>query len=170
LRPPSLALFGQAAMSDLRVQCAQERTLAGACAAAVIVISGPLLRRRCTRSANHMPTQVEAWRRDFASTGKSPIRLSSPSYKKISIPIRPKSPLHRQLSRTRQGAYRDRHGRWARDVMDAGARLTSARDADGEAAWSWHPDAGVKLAMMLRITPMTVARKPGHRGERRKSR
>jgi hypothetical protein len=30
--------------------------------------------------------------------------------------------------------------------MDADARLTSARDADGEAAWSWHPDAGVKFS------------------------
>ena len=37
--------------------------------------------------------------------------------------------------------------------------------ADGEVEWSWHPDAGVKLATMLRIALATVARKPGHRGE-----
>ena len=42
---------------------------------------------------------------------------------------------------------------------------TSDVFADGEVVWSWRPDAGVKLAMMLRITPMTVARKPGHRGD-----
>jgi hypothetical protein len=28
------------------------------------------------------------------------------------------------------------------------------------------PTLAFKLAMMLRITPMTVATKPGHRGER----
>ena len=32
--------------------------------------------------------------------------------------------------------------------------------------WSWHPDADAKLAMMLRITPMTEAKEPGLRGER----
>jgi hypothetical protein len=44
------------------------------------------------------------------------------------------------------------------------APLTKALEADGEAVWSWRPDAGVKLAGS--ILPMTVARKPGHRGER----
>jgi hypothetical protein len=43
-------------------------------------------------------------------------------------------------------------------------------EADGEAVWSWRPDAGVKLATMPRIKPATVARKPGHRGEREISR
>src|SRR6202043_1497620 len=43
------------------------------------------------------------------------------------------------------------------------APLTKALEADGEAVWSWRPDAGVKLAGS--IPPMTVARKPGHRGE-----
>src|SRR5262245_54985687 len=38
---------------------------------------------------------------------------------------------------------------------------TSDVFADGEIVWSWRPDAGVKLAMMLRITPTTVANKPG---------
>src|SRR6516165_7816094 len=38
--------------------------------------------------------------------------------------------------------------------------------ADGEVVWSWHTKAGVKLATMLCIAPMTVAKKPGHRGER----
>jgi hypothetical protein len=50
------------------------------------------------------------------------------------------------------------------------SRQTNVADADGEVVWSWRPDAGVKLAMMLRITPMTVAKEPGHRGEREVSR
>jgi hypothetical protein len=45
-------------------------------------------------------------------------------------------------------------------------RQTSDVDADGEIAWSWFPDAGIKLAMMLRIAPAMVANKPGHQGER----
>jgi hypothetical protein len=54
--------------------------------------------------------------------------------------------------------------------MDAAASgAVSARTNDaatyGEVVWSWRPDAGAKLAMMLRITPMTVAKEPGHRGE-----
>jgi hypothetical protein len=35
-----------------------------------------------------------------------------------------------------QGAFRDRHERWARDAMDVSARLTKARLTDGEVVWS----------------------------------
>jgi hypothetical protein len=49
--------------------------------------------------------------------------------------------------------------------MDAACQQTNDKVADGEVVWSWRPDAGVNLAMMLRITPTTVARKPGHRGD-----
>jgi hypothetical protein len=45
------------------------------------------------------------------------------------------------------------------------ARQTNVANADGEVVWSWPPDAEVKLAMMLRITLATGARKPGPRGE-----
>jgi hypothetical protein len=44
------------------------------------------------------------------------------------------------------------------------ALLTKALEADGKGVWSWHPDAGVKLAEAT--PPMTVAKKPGRRGER----
>ena len=37
------------------------------------------------------------------------------------------------------------------------------RFADGEVVWSWHPDAGAKSVDAS--PPMTVAKKPGHRGE-----
>jgi hypothetical protein len=46
--------------------------------------------------------------------------------------------------------------RWARDAMDASAQKANEVDADGEVVWSWRPLAGVKLATMLCIAPMTV--------------
>src|SRR6516164_8903685 len=51
--------------------------------------------------------------------------------------------------------------RWTR-----GCRQASGVDADGEVVWSRHTKAGVKLATMLCIAPMTEAKKPGLRGER----
>jgi hypothetical protein len=50
------------------------------------------------------------------------------------------------------------------------APQTSGVTADGEVVWSWHRDADAKLAIMLRITPMTVAKKPVHRGDHEGSR
>jgi hypothetical protein len=47
------------------------------------------------------------------------------------------------------------------------ARRTSVADADGEVVWSWRSEAGAKLAMMLRITPMTVATKQRSPGRAR---
>ena len=44
-------------------------------------------------------------------------------------------------------------------------RLTSVRSADGEVVWSWRPDAGAKLRRMTSYE-VTVAKEPGHRGER----
>jgi len=48
--------------------------------------------------------------------------------------------------------------------MDAAAHETNAPAADGKAVWSWRPDAGVKFAG--NALQATVAKKPGHRGER----
>jgi hypothetical protein len=45
-----------------------------------------------------------------------------------------------------RGAFRDRHGRWARDAVDADALLTNSADVDGEVVWFRRPGAGVKLA------------------------
>jgi hypothetical protein len=44
-------------------------------------------------------------------------------------------------SRPERGAYRDRHGRWVRDAVDAAASAhesaqTNDADADGEVVWS----------------------------------
>jgi hypothetical protein len=54
------------------------------------------------------------------------------------------------VSRSTRGAYRDRHGRWTRDVMDVFGARTNAPDADGEAVWSWHLDADAKRAGRFR--------------------
>src|ERR1700742_908110 len=59
------------------------------------------------------------------------------------------------------------------DAMMSHVLLSAGRTAlvaYGEVVWSWRPDAGVKSAMMLRITLVTVTNKPGHRGEREISR
>jgi hypothetical protein len=48
-------------------------------------------------------------------------------------------PNHFYISRhpgPHRGAFRDRHGRRARDAMDADALLTNGADADGEVVWS----------------------------------
>jgi hypothetical protein len=50
--------------------------------------------------------------------------------------------------------------------VDADAALDEHSDADGEGVWSWHPDAGAKLAILR----ATGAIKPGPRGERAISR
>ena len=50
--------------------------------------------------------------------------------------------------------------------MDAIDHETNDTIADGEVVWSWRPDAGAKFAGCFRITLMTVAKKPGHRGDR----
>ena len=55
--------------------------------------------------------------KDFAS------RL--PQIKPISIAV----PSHR-------GAFRDRHGRWERDAVDADVLTTNGTEADGEVVWS----------------------------------
>jgi len=49
------------------------------------------------------------------------------------------------------------------------SRLTSVALADGEVVWSWRPDAGAKFRRMTSCE-VTVARKPGHRGEHEVSR
>jgi len=47
--------------------------------------------------------------------------------------------------------------------MDGSARLTKRADTDGEGVWSCPPDAGVKLAEMIRRRRRQS--KPGLRGE-----
>jgi hypothetical protein len=89
--------------------------------------------------------------RVICPTGKKTFtreNLSSRRNKNIPLRDYPKSRLH-FLRPARIGAYRDRHGRWAGDAMDAlasGAILARTNDAVayGEVAWFWRSDAGAK--------------------------
>ena len=103
---------------------------------------------------------------DLLNRIKLMLPVQSPSQKYFrSLPtqitcISPAIPAHTQ------GAFRDRHGRRARDAMDAGGAADESVIL--RTAKSCGPDAsmvGVKLAMMLRITLATVTTKPDHRGE-----
>jgi hypothetical protein len=50
-------------------------------------------------------------------------------------------------------------------------RQTTVARADGQAVWSWRPDAGAKvLRHALRASGVTGAKEPGPRGERGVSR
>ena len=69
----------------------------------------------------------------------------------------------------RGGSRSSSNARW--DAVDAGCGAgRTPHDADGEVAWSRRPDAGVKSSGSQRFPGATVARKPGHRGEREVSR
>jgi hypothetical protein len=66
-----------------------------------------------------------------------------------------------------RGAYRDRHERgaglrWTRGAVRNSLRGRAALLADGQAVWSWRPDAGAKLAK-------TLARLAGDGGKRARS-
>jgi hypothetical protein len=62
-----------------------------------------------------------------------------------------------------RGAFRDRHGRWERDAMDAGGAADER--ADLRTAKSCGPDAPTLASSRRSNPPATVANKPGHRGE-----
>src|SRR4029077_2734158 len=59
----------------------------------------------------------------------------------------------------------DRHERAVRCGGRDGLRRRTPAIADGEVVWSWGPDAGGKFRGAI-IREMTVAKEPGHRGER----
>src|ERR1700730_13584675 len=72
-------------------------------------------------------------------------------------------------SRPKRGAFRDRHGRWARDAVDAGG--AEDESADLRTAKSCGPDASTPASSWLEsFRPMTVTNKPDHRGEHEGSR
>jgi hypothetical protein len=63
-----------------------------------------------------------------------------------------------------RGAFRDRHGRGRRDAVDAGG--ASDEGAGLRTAKSCGPDAPTLASSWWKTIPlMTVANKPGHRGE-----
>ena len=68
--------------------------------------------------------------RPSSESGVQPLR------KNILVFFSRKSLLHPWLSRPARGAYRDRHGRWVRDAVDAACHRRMTLRADGEAVWS----------------------------------
>src|SRR5260370_11066435 len=71
-------------------------------------------------------------------------------------------------SRPDRGAFRDRHGRWAGDAVDAAARETSG--ACWRTAKSCRSGAPMPASSLREEAQATVSNKPGHRGEREVSR
>src|ERR1700761_9704073 len=84
-----------------------------------------------------MPEKTLHQKSNFANPIKADSPVQSPKKKYFALPVgqiicrslRHPAPI--------RGAYRDRHGRWTRDAMDAagGARRTRP-EADGEVVWS----------------------------------
>jgi hypothetical protein len=72
------------------------------------------------------------------------------------LPVAPNQWLFAVVPRPLEGRFAIVTKRWARDAMDASAQKANDVEADGEVVWSWRPLAGVKLATMLCIAPMTV--------------
>src|SRR6266566_8244446 len=60
-----------------------------------------------------------------------------------------------------RGAFRERHGTSGRDAVDEVVRETGDLAADGQVVWSWHLDAGVKLAVGPAGDGGKRARSPG---------
>ena len=120
----------------------------------------------------------------FAKGSTQPARSIGPGGQISDLPVQPPSQKYSDFPKTQisfislaipcppRGAYRDRHGRGARDAMDANCRAQSFARTSGvlRTAKSCGPDAPM-LASSLRQHPQaTVATKPGHRGEREISR
>jgi hypothetical protein len=90
---------------------------------------------------------------NFASPFKR-IPLSSPAAQNISISFYPKLVFAADFPRLRRGKLRGRHERWARDAVDVSGLQRAIRapannsDGDGQAVWSWHPDADAKVAVL----------------------
>ena len=73
------------------------------------------------------------------------LRQNNPTGK---FPLNPsgKSVIWLRVSHPMRGAGRDRHERAVGCGGRESLRETNASFADGEAVWSWRPDAGVKFA------------------------
>src|SRR5216117_2884164 len=99
--------------------------------------------------------------------------MSSPKIKNISLHNSVNQNYNFARLAPTRGAYHDRHDTWGAGCGGRfGVRRFLAPDenakAYGEVVWSWHRDAGAKLAGS--VPPMTVAKKPAHRGEHEVSR
>jgi len=93
------------------------RRLLGLTSSAGTAMRGRMKSREALcRDGDHAVGSHYRWRR---LQGKSGMAWSSAADKNIPLRAYPKSPLQRRHPAPMRGAYRDRHGRWARDAMDA---------------------------------------------------
>jgi hypothetical protein len=121
-----------------------------------------LLSHKRFRWRNHLRQKTNFSR---AFNSMTPVQISR---KKYSVLCSPQISGFISLSRLVQGAFRDRHGRgggerWPREIAAFFSRMrTNDRFADGQAVWSWRPDAGAKLAKTLHASC-------GRRGKRARS-
>src|SRR6185312_9628500 len=71
--------------------------------------------------------------------------MSSSLSKNICLSENRKTCFKSRVPCSARGALRHRHGRGARDAVDALARQANALKADGQSVWSCPPDAGDKF-------------------------
>ena len=71
----------------------------------------------------------------FAHSGHAQIARRVNLSHALGIAEDPKSASRSQHPVPHRGAFRDRHGRWARDAVDAKAALTNVAEADGGVVW-----------------------------------
>jgi hypothetical protein len=96
--------------------------------------------------------------------------VQSPSAKIFRFSNTPNQWLFHAIPLPQEG--RSRSSRASRAGRDGRGGVRDERtDANDEVAWSWRPDAGAKfLERATRALGATVAKEPGHRGEREVSR
>jgi hypothetical protein len=120
-------------------------------------------RRRARKSLSAHQNRMRG-KTNFGGPFK-PFPRSSPAAENISISFFPKLMFPVDVPCSSRGALRGRHERWARDAVDVSELQRAIRapannsDADGQAAWSWHPDADAKLVT-------TLSRRAGDGGQK----
>jgi hypothetical protein len=94
---------------------------------ALKVDNSQILPRSCSGATSQMDHPRARMAGLICPTGWFASLLSSAVRKNISLRRLVEAALLILPSRLRRGAYRDRHGRWVRDAMDAGARADERR-------------------------------------------
>jgi hypothetical protein len=101
----------------------------GTHAATIHAMTRGRLGRWVPSSTRAAPSRFRRFLQVICPTGKSVKSLSSPSRKNISVFPNPNQLYIHRHPVPHRGAFRDRHGRWARDAVDAAA--SGARSARG---------------------------------------
>jgi hypothetical protein len=141
---------------------------------AIIAASRPVPRRR-SRSEQAIPRRVTS---PMPPTPQNHLRQNrnSPNHFKLILAVHSSQQKYSALDLPQISGFISlsrliEEGRTRRHERGSGMRWTWVRQqttgarADGQAVWSWRPDAGAKFAKVQRALRMTGARKPGPRGE-----